>query len=182
MTGDGESVARRIIIDRVPRASHVLVLGDDDTLAHELVLEKQATVARSPADGSVDVVVCVADGGASLHAATQPLRRIVSRDHLAIVTAAAGSLRDTVDGYVVCETIPVDELPLARFADAGGAPFAAACRGWQAEDVQPLRWLKYRLNRVLDSALRIESLAADLARRSGWRRTDTVVVVLRTAR
>ena len=177
-------MARRIIIDRVPRASHVLVLDEDEdgALAHALVVEKQATIARSPADSSTSVVVCAGDAGASLHSAAQRLRRTVTHDHLAIITAPTASLRDTVDGYVVCEIIPVDQLPLGHFLDAAGAPFTRACRGWQSEDVHPLRWLKYRLNRMLDSALRIESLAADLARRSGWRRTDGVVLVLRTTR
>jgi hypothetical protein len=182
MVAEGElGAARRVLVERVPRGARVLLLDDSDDLARALAAEKNATVIRAPAEGLCDVIVASTSDERPLSVLAERMRRLGAPRHTAVVLASGREAASDTDGYEVCETLALDARLLAQLLARGpGRELAKACHDWQHEDQQPLRWLKYHLNRVIASALRIESLAAAFAREAGWRQARRVVLVLRS--
>lgn len=182
MPGDEAGLLRRVIVDRIPRGSRVLLL-DDDAALERAIADERGAVTCTAADGGCDVVVARLGDDLPLRMLTQRLRRVAPHDHVAIVVAGAGVDAAGADGYELCEEVPLDEPALARLVATGTArELVSACKAWQDEDVAALRWLKYRLNRAIASALRLEALAVDFARRQGLRESAGRVLVLRSRR
>ena len=177
------SDARRIIIARIARRSRVLLLDDDEAFRRAIADAKASLVSRSAGEAPFDVVVELGAADEPLPARLSRIREQAPTAPTAIVVAARPARGVALPGYALCEAIPVARPPLARWLGSGrAAGVVAACRDWPSERTPPLRWLKYRISRVIGTAVRFEALGTALAREHGLGAPEPAVLLLRATR